>query len=281
VSPPGPSLRNIRLILEYEGTRYAGWQVQTESRTVAGELLAALRRALDETPKLIGAGRTDQGVHAEGQVANFFTRAALPPAAIADRLNESLPADIHVLRADEVPMSFHSRHDALARRYRYQIASRRSAFFKRLIWWVREPLDLPAMQRAAADLLGRHDFSSFADRAEEAKEPRVRVFEASLRRSDFLIAVTVEADHFLPRMMRRIVGVLVQIGLGRLPAEAVRRFLAERVEDPAQWTAPASGLFLERVRYPADPKGATLPPKGAAIRKGSGPAGPRSRRSGG
>jgi tRNA pseudouridine38-40 synthase len=251
-SPTDGGPRNIRLLVEYEGTRYAGWQVQTDARTVAGELLSVLRKSLGESPRLIGAGRTDQGVHAEGQVANFFTRSTLGTGVILERLNEGLPADINVLRAEDVPMSFHSRHDALARRYRYQIASRRSAFFKRLIWWVREPLDLPAMEGAAGDLLGRHDFSSFADRAEESREPRVRIFEATVRRSDFLISITLEADHFLPRMARRIVGVLVQIGLGRLPREAVRRFLAETVQDPAQWTAPASGLFLERVRYPAE-----------------------------
>lgn len=259
--------RNIRLLVEYEGTRYAGWQVQSDARTVAGELLSALRAALRESPRLIGAGRTDQGVHAEGQVANFFTRSTLAAGAIADLLNDALPADINVLRADEVPVSFHSRHDALARRYRYQIASRRTAFFKRLVWWVREPLDLPAMERAAADLLGRHDFSSFADRADEAREPRVRVFEAAVRRSDFLVSLTIEADHFLPRMMRRVVGVLVQIGRRGLPAEAVRRFLSERADDPAQWTAPASGLFLERVRYPADPPAAAGPPRTAALRR--------------
>jgi tRNA pseudouridine38-40 synthase len=263
--PDGGGLRNIRLLIEYEGTRYAGWQVQSNARTVAGEILSVLRRTLGESPRLIGAGRTDQGVHAEGQVANFLTRSALAPAAIGTRLNDGLPSDINILRADEAPAAFHARHDALARRYRYQIATRRSAFFKRLIWWVREPLDLPAMQRAAGDLAGRHDFSSFADRAGEAREPRVRVFEASLRRSDFLTSVTLEADHFLPRMARRIVGVLVQIGLGRLPPEAVRRFLSERVDDPVQWTAPASGLFLERVRYP--------PP----AERTAGPARPRPR----
>ena len=241
--------RNIRLVVEYEGTRYAGWQVQTQARTVAGDLLAAIGRGLGESPTLIGAGRTDQGVHAEGQVANFFTRSTLAPGAIADLLNDALPADINVLRADDVPMAFHARHDAKARRYRYQIAARRSAFFKRLIWWIRQPLDVAAMRRAAEDLKGRHDYTSFADRVEEVREPRVRVFEASLRQSDWLTSIVLEADHFLPRMARRVVGVLVQIGLGNLPQEAVRRFLAERVDDPAAWTAPASGLFLERVRY--------------------------------
>jgi tRNA pseudouridine38-40 synthase len=264
--------RNIRLLVEYEGTRYAGWQVQTDARTVAGEILAVLRKTLQESPRLMGAGRTDQGVHAEGQVANFLTRTTLPADAIRERLNDDLPADINVLRAEDVPMSFHSRHDALARRYRYQIASRRSAFFKRLIWWVREPLDLPAMEGAAGDLLGRHDFSSFADRVEEAREPRVRVLEATVRRSDFLISITLEADHFLPRMARRIVGVLVQIGLGRLPREAVRRFLAETVQDPAQWTAPASGLFLERVRYPAEAGGPAIAAAGRRRYTGARPA---------
>ncbi|PYS96239.1 MAG: tRNA pseudouridine(38-40) synthase TruA [Acidobacteria bacterium] len=247
----GPT-RNIRLLIEYEGTRYAGWQVQKGQRTVMGDLLEAIEKGLGESPRLFGAGRTDQGVHAEGQVANFFTTAGRPPEAIVEILNGALPADINVLEAREVPLSFHARHDAVARRYRYQIASRRSAFFKRLIWWVRSPLSLEAMEEAARALGGRHDFTSFADRTAEIKEPRVQVFEAGFRRRDFLTSFTIEADHFLPRMARRIVGVLVQIGLGQLPPESVARFLSETVEDPAQWTAPPSGLFLERVVYPGD-----------------------------
>jgi tRNA pseudouridine38-40 synthase len=246
----GDPTRNIRLLLEYEGTRYAGWQVQKNQRTVMGEILQAIGTRFGEEPRLMGAGRTDQGVHAEGQVANFFTRSALPAPAIGDALNEALPADINILRADEVPLSFHARHDAQARRYRYQIAQRRSAFFKRLIWWVKRPLRLDRMESAARPLVGRHDFSSFADRTGPIAEPRVRVFSAALRRSDFLLSFTIEADHYLPRMVRRVVGVLVQVGLGELPPEAVERFLREIVDDPAQWTAPPSGLFLEKVLYP-------------------------------
>jgi tRNA pseudouridine38-40 synthase len=255
-------MRNLRLLVEYEGTRYAGWQVQTGVRTVAGDLLQAIRQVLAETPRLMGAGRTDQGVHAEGQVANFFTHSTLAPGVIADLLNDVLPSDINILKAEDAPMSFHARHDAVARRYRYQIALRRSAFFKRLVWWVRRPLDLAAMQEAVRDLAGRHDFSSFSDRVDEVREPRVRVFAAGLRRSDFLVTFSIEADHFLPRMVRRIVGVLVQIGQGNLPSEAIRRFLLEQVTDPAQWTAPSSGLFLERVRYPGEPGAPPAPPTG-------------------
>lgn len=247
----GPT-RNVRLLLEYEGTRYAGWQVQKDQRTVMGEVLTAIRATLDETPRLLGAGRTDQGVHAEGQVANFFTNSTRAPGAILEGLNEALPADINVLKAEEVALDFHARHDAVTRRYRYQIARRRSAFFKRLIWWVRQPLDLALMERAASALPGRHDFTSFADRTAEIKEPRVRVVAAGFRRSDFLTTFTIEADHFLPRMVRRVVGVLVQIGLGQIPPEAVARYLTEIVDDPAQWTAPPSGLFLERVIYPGE-----------------------------
>jgi len=242
--------------------------VQQEQRTVAGEILSAVRRALGEAPKLNGAGRTDQGVHAEGQVANFLTRSTLPAPAIAESLNGVLPADINILEAHDVPMSFHARHDAAARRYRYQIASRRSAFFKRLIWWVRRPLDHPAMDHAARALVGRHDFTSFADKGADIVEPRVRVFQASLRRGDFLTSFTIEADHFLPRMVRRIVGVLVQIGLHNLPAEAMERFLSEIVDDPAAWTSPPSGLFLERVVYPAEP-GAPPAQRSASPRPGS------------
>lgn len=261
--PPGPT-RNLRLLVEYEGTRYAGWQIQKAQRTVMGDLVEAITRVCGEEPRLIGAGRTDQGVHAEGQVANFFTHAGGPAGAIQERLNEALPADINILRAEDVPMAFHARHDAVARRYRYQIATRRSSFFKKLIWWVRTPLDVAAMERAAAALVGRHDFSSFADRTAEITEPRVRVFAAGFRRGDFLNSFTIEADHFLPRMVRRVVGVLVQVGLGQLPPEAIGRYLRELVDDPAQWTAPPSGLFLERVLYPGDPEAGDVPSRRTA-----------------
>ena len=249
--------RNIRLLIEYQGTRYAGWQVQPHGRTVAGEILAAIRSELGERPRLYGAGRTDHGVHAEGQVANFHTVSTLAPATLAEALNRVLPADIHILRAEEAPASFHARHDALSRRYRYQLASRRSAFFKKLVWWIRRPLDTTAMIAAVSTLPGRHDFRSFADRAEEVGEPRVRVLHAAIGRSGILTTFTIEADHFLPKMVRRVVGVLVQIGIGALPVEAMRRFLENRVDDPAAWTAPPSGLFLERVSYPpgTDPAG--------------------------
>jgi tRNA pseudouridine(38-40) synthase len=160
---------------------------------VAGEILAAIRTTLGESPKLIGAGRTDRGVHAEGQVANFFTTSREPPAAIAEGLNRVLAADIHILEAEEAPLSFHARHDAVSRRYRYQIASRRSAFFKKLIWWVRRPLEMEPMRQAVKALRGRRDFSSFADRAEEIREPRVRVFHAGLRRTDFLTTFTASS----------------------------------------------------------------------------------------
>ena len=247
--------RNIRLLIEYEGTRYAGWQAQRGPRTVAGEILKAIESALRESPGLLASGRTDQGVHAEGQVASFLTRSPLPPSSIAEALNGVLPADINVLDAAEAPLSFHPRHDALARRYRYQIAVRRSAFFKHFIWWVRQPFRLDLMERAAADLLGRHDFTSFADRTADVREPRVRVREASFRRGGLITSFTIEADHFLPRMVRRIIGVLVAIGRGDLPPASVRNFLNEHVDTPAQWTAPASGLFLERVIYPGETTG--------------------------
>jgi tRNA pseudouridine38-40 synthase len=253
--------RNLRLIIEYEGTRYSGWQVQRDRRTVAGEILRTIRETLGETPLLIGSGRTDQGVHAEAQVANFLTRSTRPAPEIAARINAILPADINILKAEEAPASFHARHDALARRYRYQIALRRTAFFKRFVWWVREPIDPAKMEAAAGALIGRHDFLSFADRAEEVREPRVRVSTAAFRRGDLLLSFTIEADHFLPRMVRRLVGVLVEIGAGRLPVEAVARFLAATVDDPAQWTAPPSGLFLERVIYPFPGAAQARPPR--------------------
>jgi len=250
-------LNAFKLLLEYDGSRYSGWQEQKNARTVMGELRKAAVAVLHGEVEMHGAGRTDAGVHALAQVAHLKVSrpVRLEPQEVLRRLNDLLPADIVVLKVEPVPRNFHARHDAIARAYIYQISTRKQAFTKKTIWWVKEPLDVAAMRRAAALLVGRHDFICF--RAQDAARPDestiVVVESAAIEFEDDIIQFRIEASHFLWRMVRRIVGCLVKVGTGELREKAFLRLIEGHPNpdiDVAAWTAPASGLFLESVRYP-------------------------------
>ncbi|HEY8535994.1 MAG TPA: tRNA pseudouridine(38-40) synthase TruA, partial [Vicinamibacterales bacterium] len=244
----------FRLLLEYAGTRYSGWQIQKNARTVQGELDRAVREVTGERAfELYGSGRTDAGVHALGQVAHLDVRTSLPPATLVRRLNDALPADINVLQAVRVPHRFHARHDAIGRTYIYQIARRRTAFAKPFVWWVREPLDVAAMREAARGFEGRLDFRGFTDDDPDEKSTLVEVAAVRVEERGDVVLVIVDGSHFLWKMVRRMVGVLAAIGRGELEPGAVPRLLASPGGLPARLTAPASGLFLARVLYPGDP----------------------------
>jgi tRNA pseudouridine38-40 synthase len=238
-----------KLTLEYAGTRYSGWQAQKNARTVQGELERALATASGGPVDTYGSGRTDAGVHAIGQVAHADFGRELPPATLVARANDALPHDINLLAAERVPARFHARHSAVARSYLYQISTRRSAFAKPYVWWVREALDLRAMQEAAVPLLGLGDFRSFTDADPEEKSTRVLVSSVVIERHGALILVRVVGSHFLWKMVRRMVGVLAAVGRGEARAEDVASWLIQDSAIPPQLTAPASGLFLEHVAY--------------------------------
>ncbi len=241
-----------RLTIEYAGTRYSGWQIQKNAKTVQGELHRALGQALGKAPfETYGSGRTDAGVHALGQVAHVDTPATLPPATLVARLNDALPADINVLDAERVAARFHARHSAVARSYVYQIAKRRTAFAKPFVWWVRDDLDVARMRDAAAGLTGFGDFRAFTDDDPEEKSTRVLVDAIDIVETDALILVRVVGSHFLWKMVRRIVGVLVEVGRGGLRPDEPAKLLSGDSDLPPKLTAPASGLFLERVFYDA------------------------------
>ncbi len=242
-----------KLTIEYAGTRYSGWQAQRNARTVQGELARALATVSGARGELYGAGRTDAGVHALAQVAHADLRDALPPATLIARLNDALPADINVLAAERVPARFHARHSAIARSYLYQIALRRTAFAKPFVWWVREDLDLDAMQAAARQFVGLSDFRSFTDDDPEEKSTRVLVGRVDVGRHGALILIRVVGSHFLWKMVRRLTGVLAGVGRGDLSADAASSLLTADSSLPARLTAPASGLFLERVFYNEPP----------------------------
>ena len=250
----------FKLTIEYAGTRYSGWQIQKNAKTVQGEIDRAVRAITKRNDfELYGSGRTDAGVHAVAQVAHLDVVTTLTPEMLRRRINDELPADINVLRALQVPHRFHARHDAVARRYLYQIARRRTAFAKAYVWWVREPIDAARMRDGAASLVGMKNFASFAaaedrDEGEKAPSTLVLVETVDIVEDGDLVLVGIEGSHFLWKMVRRIVGVLVEVGRGELPASAVQQFLSEGSTAPAKLTAPPSGLFLERVYYKGDPR---------------------------
>ncbi len=247
--PPEGRIRNLRLTLEYDGSRFRGWQIQAKEKTVAGILTWAIANVTRERVTLFGAGRTDAGVHAEGQVANFRSHTPMPAAHLLDAINRELPPDINVLRVEDVPMDFHARHSARQRRYRYQLALRRSAFLKPHSWWIHDPPDREMLRVAATYLVGRHDFTAFSDRGWKVAEPIVEVYEAGFQEQPPLLHFRIAADHFLPRMVRRIVDVLVRIGHHEFPPERIKDFLAGTTPIPEGTMAPAAGLFLEKVEY--------------------------------
>jgi tRNA pseudouridine38-40 synthase len=243
----------FKLTLEYAGTRYSGWQIQKNARTIQGELDRAIREAIGaDDIELYGSGRTDAGVHALAQVAHLDAHTSLPPETLKRRVNDLLPADINVLGVEKVPHRFHARHDAVARSYLYQIARRRTAFAKPFVWWVKDDLDVPRMRAAAQRFVGRHDFRSFSDDDPEERSTEVLVEAFDLHEDGDLLLVHIEGSHFIWKMVRRLVGVLVEVGCGRLTADAAAAMLTGRSSMPARLTAPASGLFLERVFYKGD-----------------------------
>ena len=249
-------MTTYKVILEYDGTRYRGWQEQKNARTVMGELRAAAKEAFGFDVEMQGAGRTDAGVHALAQVMHIkaVKEVRQPLDLIRRRMNDLLPKDIVILHMEKAPRNFHARHDALTRVYLYLISTRKQAFMKKYVWWVKEELNVDAMRRAAALLAGRHDFICF--RAEDAARPDestiVVVERAEIEVEEEVITFRIEASHFLWRMVRRIVGVLVKLGKGEITEADFRNLLAGKCDpklDVAAWTAPASGLFLESVKY--------------------------------
>jgi tRNA pseudouridine38-40 synthase len=245
----------FKLTLEYAGTRYSGWQIQKNAKTIQGELARVVQDVTGTAEfELYGSGRTDAGVHALAQVAHLDVHTSLPPESLRRRLNEGLPSDINVLRLEKVRHRFHARHDAVARSYVYHIARRRTAFAKPFVWWVKEELDVARMRETAARFVGMHDFRSFSDDEADEKSTEVLVDTFDLHEDGDLLLVHIEGSHFIWKMVRRLVGVLVEVGRGEMTAEQAASMLTAESGLPARLTAPASGLFLERVYYEGDPR---------------------------
>ncbi len=251
-------MRTFKLTLEYDGSRYSGWQAQINApRTVQGELQRVAGELFGVEVDIQGAGRTDAGVHAIGQVAHLKTRTAggeLSPPRLLREFNDRLPSSIAVLECVEAPPRFHARHDAVSRAYFYQISTRKAALSKRFVWWIKEPLNVDGMQKAAALIAGRHNFVCFraADPSRPGESTTVEVTSAEVGRDEDMVVFRIEASHFVWKMVRRLTGTLVKVGLGEVSVEEFDGLLGGRKNpklDVAAWTAPASGLFLEVVRY--------------------------------
>lgn len=238
-----------KLTIEYEGTRYSGWQTQENTpKTVQGRLIDAARDVFGEV-EVGGAGRTDAGVHAAGQVAHLRTSKAMQPAEIPKAINDRLPHDIHVLRAETMRDGFHARHDAISRVYLYQISTRRTAFAKPFVWWIKDRLDLAPMSLAIAKIEGRHDFAAFTDKRAAAESSLVVVDRVEIGTADDLILIRIGASHFLWKMVRKLIAALAEIGRGSMPVDDFRALLAQAERGAFQPAAPPSGLFLEAVTY--------------------------------
>ena len=255
-------MKKIKLLLEYDGTAYQGWQVQENGPTIQGIIEDRIFKITGEQSRVIGASRTDAGVHALGQVAAFRTESRFDPETIKKALNALLPQDIRVLDASEVDDSFNPRDSAVKKSYFYIIANQResSAFIYRYAWIIQQPLELKAMVEAAQVLMGVHDFSSFMGTGSSIKNPERNIFSLSMEKFeklDFMTAsldgkfikIRIEANGFLRHMVRNIVGTLIEIGWGRFPADRIQEILKSHDRKLAGPTAPARGLSLERIVY--------------------------------
>jgi len=244
-------MRNVKVTIQYDGTAYHGWQMQANGRTIQGELTRAISLLDQRHVTVYGAGRTDAGVHAEGQVASFLLERAFEPSRLRDAINANLDRDIRIIGVEFVPDSFNARHSAREKTYRYRIWTGDvvSPFHFRYCYHHRGPLDLDAMRRAASFLPGRHDFSAFTILNSEF-DHHVR----NLKRLDFeaegpILSIHFTADAFLRYMVRTIAGTLIDVGRGKISPEFMGEILGGRDRSRAGPTAPASGLTLVRVDY--------------------------------
>ena len=249
-------MARFKLIIEYDGSPYHGWQFQKNKPTVMGVLMNACKSALGVNEfELYGAGRTDAGVHALAQAAHLDVQTRLQPDVLCMRLNDALPATVNILSAAMVASNFHARYDATARSYVYHVATRRTAFAKKYAYWVKDTLDIKAMERVCHLFEGMHDFKSFGNILDEKQSTRVHVYHVAVQKKGASILIQIVGSHFLWKMVRRVVGVLIACGRGTMDGKDIRRFLKVNDPEPAKHTVPPAGLFLERVYYgelPAD-----------------------------
>ncbi len=240
----------FKLTIEYEGTRYSGWQIQKNARTIQGEIIGAIKKVFATNDfDFQGAGRTDAGVHALNQVAHLEVKTNLTENKIKFTLNDNLPADINILSVEKVNKSFHARKDAKYRSYLYLISRRRTAFAKKFVWWIKDGLNFEKMRLASKHFIGLKNFQSFVDLDDEEKSTLVKIEDVQLKEEGSLILIRVVGSHFLWKMVRRMVGVLVEVGRENIDEEKLIELLQNKYDLPSKFTAPPSGLYLENIFY--------------------------------
>lgn len=243
-------MRNIKLTIEYDGTNYVGWQVQPNGPSVQAEIEKALYQILQGEIRINGAGRTDSGVHARGQVANFLTAHAIENKVLCKGLNGVLPADIAVVSVEEMPESFHARYSAKAREYLYYLALQPTAIWRNYSWYVGGyTLNIDLMGSCANAILGEHDFASFCKSEAEVEHFRCIVNCAQWQVTESQMTFRISANRFLHGMVRALVGTMVEVGRGYRPLEDFKKILEAKDRRAAGMAAPAKGLFLERIIY--------------------------------
>lgn len=246
------SLRNIRLTIEYDGTNYQGWQRQKNTHQTLQEIIEkTAKRILQERVRLVASGRTDAGVHARGQVANFKTNAKIPLKNLKQALNSLLPDDIVITEVCEEDLKFHARFDAKSKIYRYAILNQRypSALWRNFTYFVPYKLDHKKMQKAARLLLGRHNFTSFQAADKAPRDSIRKIKRIKISKEQNFIYIDIEADGFLYKMVRNIVGTLIKIGAKNQPAINIQKILASKNRRFAGPTVPGYGLCLLEVKY--------------------------------
>ena len=245
-----------KLEIEYEGTRWRGWQIQHNAKTVQGELQVAAYQLFSGKVEIGGAGRTDAGVHALRQIAHLNVselKTNITPRQIQHGFNDLLPHDINILKVSNAAENFHARRDAVGRYYLYQISTRRTAFAKNFVWWIKDTLNVGEMRECAEMLVGRHNFASFCETEEGKKQSTVvHVEHAGIFTDGDLICFRIGASHFLWKMVRRLVGMIAEVGRGNASVKDFQRLLKFQSNAAARFTAPPSGLFLEQVLYRGD-----------------------------
>jgi tRNA pseudouridine38-40 synthase len=242
---------NIKLTVEYDGTKYHGWQIQPTGETIQSVLEGAVSTFLRKSTRITGSGRTDAGVHALGQVVNFFSDKHYEPHRIRRGLNALTPADITIKAVEIVPDSFDARRDGRSRVYEYRILNRPtpSPFYLNRAWHVHQPMDVNAMREAIPCLIGEHDFSAFRAAGCDAVHPIRKIYQVSLDGCGGPLIFTIEATAFLRHMVRNIVGSLVEVGQGLRTPQSFAELLEGRDRTKAGPTAPACGLYLVEVKY--------------------------------
>lgn len=244
-------MRNIKLVIEYDGTNYVGWQKQKNGLSISEVIEKAIFHITKEEVSLIGSGRTDAGVHARGQVANFFTNSNIPPLKFKDAINSKLPEDISIIKSLEVDEEFHARYSSKGKWYSYTILNRiePSPFYRKYAAHIKYNIDLEKMIQASKYFIGTHDFASFKSEGSSVKTTVRTIYRLDIQKQGDVIRLDFEGDGFLYNMVRIITGTLIDVARGRIKPDDIDYILKSKNRSLAGFTAPACGLCLEKVYY--------------------------------